>query len=177
MNVILWIHVFCVIATISGFIVRGIWMMADSPLLHRPWVRVTPHIVDTLLLVAGATLAVRIHQYPGVNRWLTAKTLGLVGYILLGTVALKRGKTKRVRVAAWIAGLLVFSYITAVALTRDPLPLGVLGAARAQFRSMAAGHPGYILRPKLEVSDTRDTMGVNTPWTPASIGAIAADAI
>ncbi len=177
MNFILWVHVFCVILTISGFIVRGIWMLADSPLLHRPWVRVTPHIVDTLLLVAGATLAVRIHQYPGVNSWLTAKTLGLVGYILLGTVALKRGKTKRGRIAAWVTALLVFGYIIAVALTRNPLPLGVLGAARVQVRSMAAGHPGYILRSKLEVSDIQDTMGLNTPSTLAMIRPIAADAI
>jgi uncharacterized membrane protein SirB2 len=40
----------------------------------------------------------------------------------LGTVALKRGKTRRTRVAAWFAAQVVFFYIVAVAVTRRPLP-------------------------------------------------------
>lgn len=135
MNWILLVHVFCVILTITGFVLRGIWMMTGSPLLKARWVRIAPHVVDTLLLAAGADLALQIHQYPFVNGWLTAKTLAVVAYIGLGTVALKRGRTWRIRVAAWVGALLVLGYIVAVAVTRDPLPLGqgsVTPAAHAQ---------------------------------------------
>ena len=54
--------------------------------------------------------------------WLTAKFFALILYIVLGTIALKRGKTRGQRIAAWIAALLVFGYMVAVAVTHDPFP-------------------------------------------------------
>jgi uncharacterized membrane protein SirB2 len=116
------IHVTCALLTISGFTLRGYWMLRASPLLHNTWVKVLPHIIDTALLVAGILLAVNIQQYPGTHAWLTAKVLGLLAYIVLGTLALKRGKTKAIRVTAWIAATLVFLYIVMVAMTRSALP-------------------------------------------------------
>lgn len=116
------LHVSCVAASYSLFFVRGAWMIRASPLLHLPWVRILPHIVDTLLLASAVAMAVMIRQYPFVSGWLTAKLLALVLYIALGMVALKHGKTRRARVAAWIAAQSVFFYIVAVALARDPLP-------------------------------------------------------
>jgi uncharacterized membrane protein SirB2 len=65
---------------------------------------------------------VLIGQYPLVNGWLTAKLFALIAYIVLGTVALKRGKTKNQRIAAWLAALLVFGYMVAVAVAHDPFP-------------------------------------------------------
>ena len=117
------IHVTCAILTIGGFTLRGYWMLRASPLLNNPWVKVVPHIVDTVLLAAGIWLAVNIAQYPGTHAWLTAKVLGLLAYILLGSIALKRGKTKTIRVTAWVAATLVFFYIVFVALKRSPLPV------------------------------------------------------
>lgn len=140
MNIVLLVHISCVILTITGFVVRGIWMMTGSPLLKARWVRIAPHVVDTLLLAAGTALAVQIRQYPFVNGWLTAKTLGLIVYIGLGTIALKHGKTRRVRVTAWFGALLVLGYIVAVAATRNPLPLGrksITPATNAQGRMPA----------------------------------------
>ena len=116
------LHVTCAILTIGGFTLRGYWMLRASPLLNNTWVKVVPHIVDTLLLGAGIWLAINIAQYPGTHAWLTAKVLGLLAYIVLGTIALKRGKTRKIRVTAWIAATLVFFYIVLVAVTRSPLP-------------------------------------------------------
>ena len=59
-------------------------------------------------------------QYPFVEPWLTAKLLALLLYIGLGTIALKRGKTKGIRIAAYVGALATFGYIVAVALTRQP---------------------------------------------------------
>ncbi|MGQ0544850.1 MAG: SirB2 family protein [Betaproteobacteria bacterium] len=55
--------------------------------------------------------------------WLTAKVLGLVAYIVLGMLALRRGKTPAVRIASFAGALLVAAYVVAVALTKYPLPL------------------------------------------------------
>lgn len=115
-------HLHITFAALSGllFLLRGIWMLADSPLLRRRWVRILPHVIDTALLASALVLAFWSAQYPFVQTWLTVKVVALVAYIGLGTVALKRGKSKPVRTAAFIAALAVFAYIVKVALTRQP---------------------------------------------------------
>ena len=113
------LHMTCAALSGSFFFIRGIWMLLDSPQLQRRWVKIAPHIIDTLLLVSALTMAVWSGQYPFAQNWLTAKLLALIAYILLGTVALKRGKTKPVRAVAFVAALAVFGYIIKVALTRQ----------------------------------------------------------
>ncbi len=118
-----YLHVTTVIVSYSLFVVRGAWMLADSPMLAKRWVRIVPHVNDTLLLVAAIWLTTLIGQYPGTSAWLTAKVIGLIVYILIGTVAIRRGPNKPIRATAWVAAQLVFFYIVAVALTRDANPL------------------------------------------------------
>jgi len=118
------IHVTAVSLTLLSFTVRGVWMATNSPLLTRRWVRVAPHVIDTILLLSGAYLAFVFYRYPLVfNPWITAKLIGLVVYVLLGTVALKRGRTKRIRVIAFFGALLVFAYIVHTAVTKSVLPV------------------------------------------------------
>ncbi len=123
---ILKLHITCALISISGFVVRGIWMLRDSPRLRARWVRIAPHVVDTLLLVTGLVMVFRLRLYPGQQPWLTAKLIALVVYIALGMVALKRGRTKARRAWAWGGALLVFAYILAVARTRAVNPLPIL---------------------------------------------------
>ncbi|MFZ3173349.1 MAG: SirB2 family protein [Thiobacillus sp.] len=118
------LHLATIVLTLALFVLRGAWMMADSPRLQARWVRIVPHVNDALLLTSGIALAVLVQQYPLVHGWLTAKFFALIAYILLGTIALKRGKTKAQRVAAWVAALLVFGYMVAVAMAHDPFPFG-----------------------------------------------------
>jgi len=82
-------HLHVTFVALSGllFLVRGIWMLRASPNLEQRWARIVPHIVDTLLLASAIGLAVVSHQYPGQMPWLTAKVVGLVAYIVLGTSA------------------------------------------------------------------------------------------
>ena len=60
-------------------------------------------------------------QYPFVNAWLTAKTAGLIVYILAGAVALTYGRSKRTRIKALVLALLSFAYVVGVAVTKNPL--------------------------------------------------------
>jgi len=116
------LHLTTIALTLALFFLRGVWMMASSPRLQARWVRIVPHINDSLLLASGISLAVLMQQYPLVHGWLTAKFFALILYIVLGTFALKRGKTRGQRIAAWVAALLVFGYMVAVAITHDPFP-------------------------------------------------------
>jgi len=106
--------------SIIGFVVRGVWMMVESPMLGRRLVRVLPHVIDTLLLVTAIALAVMIAQYPFFAAWITAKVAGLVVYIALGMVALRYGRTKGVRIAAFFAAIVVFAWIVSVAMMKTP---------------------------------------------------------
>lgn len=116
------IHVSCAVISIALFFLRGIWSFNDSPIMRQRWVKIVPHYVDTVLLASALWMAAIIEQYPFVDAWLTAKFFGLVLFILLGTIALKHGKSKAVRVSAWFAALAVFAYIVSVAATHNPLP-------------------------------------------------------
>ncbi len=119
------LHVTCVVLSISGFLVRGVWMMRESPWLQKKWVRVAPHIIDTILLGSAILLTIQIQQYPFVQNWLTAKVLALVAYIVIGAIGLKYGGTKKIRVGAWLVAIAIFLYIVLVALTHQVLPFVV----------------------------------------------------
>jgi uncharacterized membrane protein SirB2 len=119
------IHILTVIISFCLFFIRGYWVVVDSPKLGQRWVKILPHVNDSILLLSAITLTVLISQYPFVQGWLTAKVLLLVLYIGLGTIAIKRGKSKTIRVAAWLAALAVFAYIVLIALSKSSNPLGL----------------------------------------------------
>ena len=116
------IHVSCAVISFALFFLRGIWSFNGSPIMQQRWVKIVPHAVDTLLLVSALALAFIIQQYPLVDAWLTAKFFGLLLYIILGSVALKYGKTKAIRIAAWLGAQVAFAYIVLVATYHTPLP-------------------------------------------------------
>ena len=91
---LLKLHIATVLLSLAGFVVRGVWMLRGSSLLRARWVRATPHIVDTLLLASGIGLIFTLHLYPTQQPWLVAKLVALVVYIVLGAIALKRGRTR-----------------------------------------------------------------------------------
>jgi len=117
------LHVTCVVLSGLGFCLRGLWMLQDSPLGRHRLSRILPHVVDTLLLGSALSMAWMSGQYPFVNGWLTAKLFGLIAYILLGVMALRRGRSKAIRARYFVLALIAYAYIVSVALTRNPLIL------------------------------------------------------
>jgi uncharacterized membrane protein SirB2 len=122
MDTLKLVHVTAVALSGTGFVLRGVWMLRDSPRLQARLARILPHVIDTVLLGSAILLALRIYQYPFVHGWLTAKVVALLAYIVLGSLALKRGRGRRVRTVSFALALAVFLYIVAVAITRSPLP-------------------------------------------------------
>ena len=114
------IHMGAAALSISLFILRGGWMLWSPQRLRQPWVRVLPHAIDTVLLAAALWLAWQLGA-AAMRGWLVAKVVGLIVYIVLGTIALKRGRSPRTRAAALIGATATFGYIVMVALTKSPL--------------------------------------------------------
>jgi len=113
------IHVSCAVLSFSGFFLRGIWMLSGSSLLYKRWVKTAPHVIDATLLFS-AFLMLYIMQWSVLDyQWLQVKIGALLVYIALGMLALKPGRSKRVRFAAWLLGLVVFLFIVSVAVSKS----------------------------------------------------------
>lgn len=108
------IHGLAVLLSLIGFVLRGLWMLTDSVRLKARWVKITPHVVDTVLLVSGIVAAYLMFWRHGANPdYVTVMIVGLLVYIVLGLFALKLGKTKAIRGSAWVAAIVLFLYIAA----------------------------------------------------------------
>lgn len=114
------LHMITGVATISGFVLRGYWMMTQSSKLQLKVTRIAPHIIDTLFLLSGIALVSMLQLNAFAESWLLAKFAGLIAYIVLGTVAIKRGSTLQIRIVAFVGALAVFAYIVGVALAKSP---------------------------------------------------------
>jgi uncharacterized membrane protein SirB2 len=113
------LHVTAAALSISGFTLRGYWMLRDSGWLNRTIVRVLPHLVDTVLLASGVGLVLLLN-FPVLDQpWMLAKLAAIFAYILLGTVALKRGRTRSMRITAMLLAMATFAYIVGVALSKS----------------------------------------------------------
>jgi uncharacterized membrane protein SirB2 len=116
-----WTHVAAVVTSGTLFAARGAGVLAGSRWPMWAPLRYATYTVDTVLLTAALMLATIVHQYPFVHAWLTVKVLLLVVYIVLGTFALKRARTRTVRAWCFVAALVVYLFIASVARAHDPL--------------------------------------------------------
>lgn len=113
------LHLGTACLTLSGFMLRGYWMMTRSDRLHHRITRIAPHIIDTVFLSSGIALVLMLNLNAFSEPWLVAKFAGLILYIVLGTIAIKRGSTMQIRVVAFVSALAVFAYIAGIALTKS----------------------------------------------------------
>ena len=124
------VHVSCAFISIAGFGLRGLWMISNHPVLQQRAVKIIPHVIDTLLLGSAITLLLILHLSPLTQTWIIAKTVALLIYIGLGMIALRFGRTRKIRTGAWVLALIVAGYIVSVAYTKTPW--GVFAAIAPQ---------------------------------------------
>lgn len=114
-------HMLCAVISFVFFVTRGIWAFQGSSLLQKKWVKISPHIIDTVLLLSAIGLVIILKQYPFVSPWVTAKIIGLIAYIGLGIMVLKKAKNQQQRALFFSLAVLAFAYIFMVARTKDAL--------------------------------------------------------
>lgn len=113
-------HLHLTAVALSGlfFVVRGFWLLQSAPQLQAKWVKISPHIIDTVLLLSGIALLVLGQQFPA---WVHVKMTLLIVYIALGVMAFKKAKTSQQKSAFLTAGVLVYMFIITIAITKSPL--------------------------------------------------------
>lgn len=114
------LHVACVAVSVALFVLRGGLMLAGSPLLKTRLLRIVPHVVDSVLLASALWLVSVLHLPVFQTPWLVAKLAGLVAYVVLGSLALRRARSRPARVAAFVAALVTVGWMISVAIRHDP---------------------------------------------------------
>lgn len=105
--------------SILFFIIRAYWSVSGSACLQHRFVRIAPHVIDTVLLVCGLALAGMLGAAAN-QPWLITKIVLLIVYIVVGSYAIKRGKTAFSRGVAALMAIAIFAYIVGVAIYRSP---------------------------------------------------------
>jgi uncharacterized membrane protein SirB2 len=115
------LHVLFVLLSGFGFFMRGIGHLRGEAWVQKKLVRILPHIVDTGLLVTAIALLVTMEISP-LTDWVLAKIIALLVYIFLGVMAFRVAKTIKAKALFWLAALIVFAYMFAVAKTYSVFP-------------------------------------------------------
>ncbi len=113
------LHIFCASLSISLFLLRGVLQLTGVDWRRRRWLRIVPHVNDTVLLAAAIALSVMSHEYPVAQAWLSAKVIALLVYIVLGSIAFRPAVPRMQQALAFVGALATVGYIVAVAISRS----------------------------------------------------------
>jgi len=114
------IHMTFALMSFTGFLFRAYLMVIESRWLNNKFILVAPHVIDTVFLASGATMAFMVNFGFFSQFWLTTKVMLLMVYLLFAGIALNRGKTKTIRVASFFCAIATFAYIVGVAVLKTP---------------------------------------------------------
>lgn len=117
-NYLIFKHLHITAVALSGllFMIRGLWLLQGSAQLQAKWVKITPHVVDTVLLCSAIAMLVVSQQFPV---WVHVKITLLVVYIGLGLMAFKKAKTQGQKLTFLLAAVAVYVFLISVGLTKS----------------------------------------------------------
>jgi len=113
------LHLTLAVISISFFTLRFAWLLINSDQLNRKWVKITPHIIDTLLLVIGAIMVVQLAINPFEQVWLAEKLLALAAYVFTGVYTLKFAKNRMMQIFGYLGAMAWVIVIVRIALTKE----------------------------------------------------------
>lgn len=113
------IHLTAIAASFLFFTFRFILRLVGSSFQNKKWVRIVPHVVDTILLLSAVVLMIMISQYPLAHMWLTVKLACVIGYIFMGLVCLKHTHKKAVMIGAYAIAVGFIAVAGKIAVTKQ----------------------------------------------------------
>jgi uncharacterized membrane protein SirB2 len=115
------LHITLAVLSVALFSVRFVLLQLNSAKLQKQWLKITPHIIDTLLLIIGISLAVQLSFNPMEQLWLGEKLLALVAYIFTGYYTLKLARNRTMQIIGYLGALGWVMLIVRLAVTKTPL--------------------------------------------------------
>jgi uncharacterized membrane protein SirB2 len=114
-------HLTAIALSITLLLFRFVLTSMQSPLLQKKWLKILPHLVDTILLISAVALCVLLQQYPFVDAWVSEKLLALAMYIFMTFLALKLGRSAFIRGVGLLGAISWIAYAGIVAVSKQPL--------------------------------------------------------
>jgi uncharacterized membrane protein SirB2 len=114
-----YIHILSIAASFALLFIRGVWLLQSYPPAQERWVRILPHIVDSVLLLSALGM-LHVHAAAGSGDWMSVK-LGLIAIYAAALVYLaKLARNLLQKSAAWFLASLTFLFIASVSVLHDP---------------------------------------------------------
>lgn len=113
------LHMTLAMLSIAFFTLRFIWTLRSSPKLQAKWVKISPHIIDTFLLVIGVVMAIKLALNPVEQLWLAEKLLAIVFYIFTGLYTLKFARNRSMQILGYLGALGWFMLVARIAMTKQ----------------------------------------------------------
>lgn len=122
-------HITLAILSVSLFLTRAIAKQAGAAWPMSPWVRQGSVLIDVALLVAGGLLWWLLKLSPDRDPWILAKLFLLLIYIGLGSLALKRARSRLGQRVSLAGAIMCIALIVSIARGHDPwAPLRWVGS-------------------------------------------------
>ena len=114
-------HILVAILSGSLFAVRGAFALAGARWPQALPVKWLSYAIDTSLLTAAMMLLTILPWAMFANGWLLAKVCLIVVYVVLGVLAMRPRRAARDRARYYVAALVAFASIYAIARAHHPL--------------------------------------------------------
>jgi uncharacterized membrane protein SirB2 len=114
-----YIHIFSVAASFALLFIRGIWLLQSYPPAPEKWVKILPHAIDGLLVLTALGM-IYVHPPVAGGEWLSYKIGWILVYVALVVYVSRFANRMFLRLAGWLTALLVFLFITSVAVLHNP---------------------------------------------------------
>ena len=117
------LHITLAVISILLFTYRFALIMMNSEKQQLKWLKISPHIIDTFLLIAGISLAVSLAINPIEQLWLAEKLLGVIAYIFTGYYTLKLARNHVMKIIGFIGSIGWVMLIVRLAVTKEAIIL------------------------------------------------------
>lgn len=115
------LHMTVAVISIALFTLRFVWTLMGSAQLDKKWVKISPHVIDTVLLGLGLVLAMQLSLNPMEQLWLAEKLLAVIAYIFTGYYALKLARNKTLQIIGYLGAMGWVMLVIRIAMTKESI--------------------------------------------------------
>lgn len=115
------LHMTLALISISLFTLRFFWTLTASKQLDKKWVKITPHIIDTLLFTIGLAMMFKLALNPFEQLWLGEKLIAIAAYIFTGYYTLKVARNRVMQVFGYLGAVGWFMLVARLAMSKEQI--------------------------------------------------------
>jgi uncharacterized membrane protein SirB2 len=115
------LHMTIAFISVALFTLRFVWTIAGSAQLDKKWVKITPHVIDTILLLLGGAMMMKLALNPLEQLWLGEKLIGVVAYIFTGYYTLKLARNRTMQIIGYLGAMGWFLLVARLAMSKENL--------------------------------------------------------